>query len=123
MAKAKRQIPPLKPEDKGKCFTRAALGLGKADFRKSDVTVKNERYLFITINNERYLNELHADGVVHEPRSRKELIDYDLKAAKTHKGRHIMVRFLNKGNLEYEYIGDELHMIRYDLNRHKIFVV
>ena len=123
MPKTKRQVPPLEAADRGKCFTRSELGLPSEYRRNSHVKYGKEEYLFVTINNGKYMNELHADGVVHEPANKKDLAGYDFKKSKDHEGRHIMVRFLNKGNLEYEYIGDEQYMIQYDKIRNKIFIV
>ena len=122
MGRTKRNIPPLKPEDKGKCFTRRDLELPRSTDRKSHVEFEKEKYLFITINNGKYLNELHMDGVVHEPSKSFELADYCKINNTLNKDRHIMVRFLNKGNLEYEYIGDEQYIFRFDKRRNKIIV-
>jgi len=127
MAKTKQIITPnqkkksLKLTKKGELFPHKEFGINFPDVLRPYVIKNGEHFLFVTINNGKYLNELHPDGVVHEPATDKDLVKESGKT-ETHKGRHILVRFISKGDLEYEYIGDEEYMIRYDQKRNKIFV-
>ncbi|MCL2879965.1 MAG: hypothetical protein FWF29_06960, partial [Treponema sp.] len=66
-------------------------------------------------------NELHSDGIVHQPSEEKYLLKGSEKDEK-YLGTHIMVRYYPKGDLEYEYIGEEQYAIRYDTKRNKVFV-
>jgi hypothetical protein len=121
MAKMKAGNVPPTPKDKGRLYTRTQLGLKPQDYQKGSVKINGEEYLFITINNGKYMNELHADGVVHEVK-KEDLVQYNPANFTKSKGRHIMVRFQEKGDREYEYIGDEIYICRYDPKRNKIIV-
>ncbi|MDR0495935.1 MAG: hypothetical protein LBG95_09970 [Treponema sp.] len=72
-------------------------------------------------NNGKYRNEPHPNGVVHEPAEEKFLVTGSGKDEK-YNGRRVLLRFHSKGDLKYEYIGDEQQMIRWDMKRNKIFV-
>ena len=80
-----------------------------------------KKYLLVTIKHRSlYLNELHNDGVVHEPRGSRYRIDYGFGQSKKFTGRHILVQYF--GIKDYQYIGDEDYIIRYDPKRNKIFL-
>jgi len=115
-------VPPT-AKDIGKLYTRTQLGLQPQHYQKSYIRLSNgAEYLFVSIKNkDNYMNELHADGIVHEP-GKKDLVPYDPASYIKYKGRHIMVRFQEKGDREYEYIGDEAYICRYDLKRNKVFI-
>ena len=106
---------------KGKCYTHADLKIGYPNSLKSYVEVDGMAFLFVTINNGKYKNELHSDGIVHQPSDEKYLLKTSEKDEK-YKDTHIMVRFHPKGDLIYEYIGAEQYAIRYDTNRNKVFI-
>ena len=106
---------------KGKCYTHADLGIFYPNTLKSYVEVDGSPFLFVTINNGKYRNELHSDGIVHQPSEEKYLLKGSEKDEK-YLGTHIMVRYYPKGDLEYEYIGEEQYAIRYDTKRNKVFV-
>jgi len=106
---------------KGKCYTRADLNIRYPETLKSYVKVDGREFLFVTVDNGKYQNELHSDGVVHEPSEEKYLIKSSEKDEK-YKGTHIMVRFHPKGDLVFEYIGQEQYAIRWDTTKNKIFI-
>jgi hypothetical protein len=122
MAKAKQTVKLLASKDKGKLYSHGDFNIKFPVILKPHVTIGDEEFLFVTIKNKgKFRNELHQDGVVHEPEEGKDLLKGSEKDEK-HKDRHILVRFHSKGDLKYEYIGDELSMVRYDQTRNKIFV-
>jgi hypothetical protein len=121
MAKIKsRNLPPPKLV-KGKLYTKTELGLQPEHFPRGHVKFKGKEYLFVSIKNGKYMDELHADGVVLEVQ-KKDLVKYNSASFVKTKGRHIMVRFVGEGDIEYEYIGDENYICRYDPKRNKIMV-
>jgi len=127
MAKVKKKAKAKKKSSKnillkGNFYKKAELGVKGPDFRKTEVIIKGKRFLFFSIKNGRYLNELHSDGIVFEPRSKNELISDKVRILDKYKGRHIMVRYLPISGSAFEYIGDELYIARHDLKRNKIFV-
>jgi len=106
---------------KGKCYTHGDLNIFYPNSLKSYVETEGNKFLFVTINNGKYKNELHSDGVVHQPSDEKYLLKGSEKDEK-YQGTHLMVRYHPKGDLEYEYIGDELYAIRWDNKRNKVFL-
>jgi hypothetical protein len=121
MAKIKsRNLPPPKLV-KGKLYTKTGLGLQPEHFPRGHVKYKGVEYLFTTINNGKYMNELHADGLVLEVQ-KKDLVPHNSTNFVKTKGRHIIVRFKGEGDREYEYIGVENYICRYDPKRNKIIV-
>lgn len=108
-------VPPTS-KDIGKHYTKTELGVAKRDWQKGHTSVGKALYQFVTIKRE-YNNELHPDGVVIEV-SKKFSPNDILKT----KGRHIFVRFQEKGDREFEYIGTEAYICRYDAKRCKIFL-
>ena len=120
---AKKAVATVKLK-KGQHTTRTALGIKS---QKSRVKTKDgQQYLFVTIRNEKkYQDELHYDGVVHEPQKKedggdsKDIVKYG-EINKEFPGMRIMVRY-NTGT-EYEFIGTFWYMIRYDERRNKIFL-
>jgi len=121
MAKAKTAGKPGINLKKGKCYAHADLNIHYPETLKSYTIVDGEAFLFITVNNGKYQNELHSDGVVHQPTEEKYLVKGSGKDEK-YKGTHILIRFHPKGDLVYEYIGDEQNAIRWDTTKNKIFV-
>jgi len=105
----------LKADDIGKLFTRKELGL-QPQHITGHVIIGKVHYQFVTIQR-KYRNELHPDGVVIEVKDK-----YDPKEFLATKGRHIFVRFQEKGDREFEYIGTEAYICRYDEKRNKIFL-
>jgi len=79
-------------------------------------TKEKEKVLLITIDY-KYRNELHSDGVVHEPRNKKPLYGYgEIKKDKI----HLFVRHCHKG--VYLYIGKMTYATHYDRDRNKLFI-
>ena len=113
-----------KPFIKGKAYaTGADLQLRGLDVRSGTVETPTETLLFVTLNY-KYHNELHADGIVHEPRNRSPLVDYgDIDpppSKKLPKPFHLFVRH-NRGGV-FLYIGELAYSIRYDARRNKLFL-
>jgi len=121
MAEAKKTSGPGVNLKKGKCYTHTDLNIHYPETLRSFSKADGREFLFITVNNGKYHNELHSDGVVHQPTEEKYLIKGSEKDEK-YKGTHIMVRFHPKGDLFYEYIGVEQYATRWDTNKNKIFV-
>jgi hypothetical protein len=124
MPKAKKTSHAGTSLKKGKMYSHADLNIKFPDVLKPHYENKNtgKKYFFVTIkNNGKYRNELHPNGVVHEPAEEKYLVKGSGKDDQNN-GRHVLVRFHSKGDLKYEYIGDEQYMIRWDMKRNKIFV-
>ena len=119
MAKTNKVKVPKTPSDIGKHYSRDDLGVKGTQNSEITASVNGEKYLFVTINKRQ--NELHRDGVVYQTLE-KDVVDYKQANDKL-KGSHIMVRFSEKGDRLYEYIGDEVYICRYDHQRKKIFVV
>jgi len=112
----------------GKHYKRGYFGITFPKTFDSYVIVNGTGYLFVTIqNNKAYQNELHYDGIVHQPREAAYLVDYGVTATnldrndtkKTRKAR-LFIRYNPKS--EFEYIGDMDYFARYDFTRNKIFV-
>jgi hypothetical protein len=115
-------ITEIKPNQIGQLFTKKELGITFPNTLQGYMGM----YIFFTINNEKYRNELHRDGVVFEPDNEKLLVkgngtttkieDFDLD------DRRILVRFHDKGQAAFEFIGIADTMVRYDQLRNKIFI-
>ena len=115
-------IKEIKPNQIGQLFTKKELGITFPDTLQGYMGM----YIFFTINNEKYQNELHKDGVVFEPDKEKLLVkgndaktkveDFDLE------NRRVLVRYHDKGQAAFEFIGIANEMIRYDQYRNKIFI-
>ena len=102
---------------KGKAYTIKDLGFTPNQvISGTGTTIEKEKVLLITIDY-KYRNELHSDGVVHEPRNKKPLYDYEeIRKEKI----HLFVRHCRKG--VYLYIGKMTYAIHYDRDRNKLFI-
>jgi len=103
--------------EKGKAYTIQDLGFTPNKvISGTGITREKQKVLLITIDY-KYRNELHSDGVVHEPRNEKPLYDYgEIKKEKI----HLFVRHCRKG--VYLYIGKMTYTTRYDKKRNKLFI-
>jgi hypothetical protein len=106
------------PVEKGQAYTTKQLGFIPNDVIRGYKETKKWKLLFVTIDY-KYHNELHSDGIVHEPRNGKPLFDYG-KIENPKPETHLFVRHCRKG--EFLYIGEMSYAIRYDKNRNKLFI-
>lgn len=109
--------------EKGKAYTTKDLKFSPHEVRTGKVITKNgETVIFITIDY-KYRNELHSDGVVHEPRNQKPLFDYgkiEEKEKETKIKTYLFVRHCHKG--AYLYIGKMTCATHYDRDRNKLYI-
>jgi hypothetical protein len=105
------------PIEKGKAYTIQDLKFTPNQVISGNgITKEKEKVLLITIDY-KYKNELHSDGVVHEPKNEKHLYDYgEIKKEKI----HLFVRHCHKG--VYLYIGKMTYVTHYDRDRNKLFI-
>ena len=107
------------PFEKGKVYrTTKDLGLKPIEVRSGTVETNNEKVLFITIDY-KYHNELHSDGIVHEPHNKNPIYPYG-KIIKEPKNTYLFARHYHGG--VFLYIGELDYTIRYDKKRNKMFI-
>jgi len=107
------------PFKKGQPYsTTKDLGLKPLDVRSGTVETDKEKLIFVTIDY-KYHNELHSDGIVHEPRKGNPLTLYG-KIKKELKKTYLFARHYRGG--VFLYIGELNYTIRYDKKRNKMFI-
>ena len=107
---------------KGEHYTHTDLGITYPLTLNSYVQYGGNRYLFVTIKNKdnNWQNELHNDGLVHEPGDPKHLVPYSPENDTKQQGMYIMVRYYSAG--PYLCLGELNYQSRYDIKRNKLFI-
>jgi len=121
--------------DIGKSFLREDLGIYPSKSFHGFAEYDNMCYMFFTICNSRgntekgyYDNELHMDGVVFEPDSPDLLIKKNEaepkfgKVSIDKKVIYVFVRYYDRGQATFEYMGEAIGFVRYDQRRNKVLV-